>query len=273
MDHISTAAKIVRDEIREKLYDMKFYPSNEEILSSSQNSQWIPHHLQTFLQLVVISEVKQNSIGHAIVQASRPRSVIAPIMFGVGIEMDHVFGSKWLINELSRLGFSISYDEVVKYKQSVIQSETVENVLSEYIPGTFTQWVADNVDHDVVSLDGQGSFHGMGIIVVSSPKDSVPLHTRTRLIPRLLRNTVNEAVKDKGLPIIQYTSNTKRALSSIIFQPILQLQVPITYFAIRQKEGERRCHTKRLLSNTCHMFEESMEKAASFLMDMTKGHR
>lgn len=123
--------------------------------------------------------MKQNSIGHAIVQASRPRSVIAPIMFGVGIEMDHVFGSKWLINELSRLGFSISYDEVVKYKQSVIQTETVENVLSEYIPGTFTQWVADNVDHNVVSLDGQGSFHGMGIIAVSSPKDSVPPHTRT----------------------------------------------------------------------------------------------
>jgi len=101
---------------------LKFYPSNEDITSSSQNSQWIPHHLQTFLKLVVISEAKQNSIGHAIVQASRPRSVIAPIMFGVGIEMDHVFGSKrLLINELSQLGFSFSYDEVVKYKQSVIQ--------------------------------------------------------------------------------------------------------------------------------------------------------
>ena len=129
--------------------------------------------------------MKQNSVGHAIVQASRPRSVIAPIMFGVGIEMDHVFGSKWLINELSHLGFSISYDEVVKYKQSVIQSEALENLLSEYIPGTFTQWVADNVDHNVVSLDGQGSFHSMGIIAVSSSKDAVPLHTRARVILRL----------------------------------------------------------------------------------------
>jgi len=76
-------------------------------------------------------------------------------MFGVGIEMENVFGSKWLINELSHLGFSIIYDEVMKYKQFVIQSETVENLLSEYIPGTFTQWVTDNVDHNVVSLDGQ----------------------------------------------------------------------------------------------------------------------
>jgi len=139
--------------------------------------------------------------------------------------MDYVFGSKWLINALSRLGFSISYDEVEKYKQSVIQCETVENLLSEYIPGTFTQRVADNVDHNVVSLDGQGSFHGMGVIAVSSPKESVPLCIRTQGIPRLSRLTANELVKDKGLPIIQYTSN---ALSSIIYQPILQLQVPYT---------------------------------------------
>ena len=68
--------------------------------------------------------------------------------------MDHVFGSKWLINELSHLGFPISYDEVVKYKQSVIQSERFENLLSEYIPGTFTQWVTNNVGLNVVSLDG-----------------------------------------------------------------------------------------------------------------------
>ena len=79
--------------------------------------------------------------------------------------MDHVFGSKWLINELSRLGFSITYDEVSRYKQSVIQSESLENVLTEYSLGNFTQLVADNVNHNVATLDGQGTFHGMGIIV------------------------------------------------------------------------------------------------------------
>ena len=225
---VSTAAKIIRDEIREKIYDCKSYPGNEDIACNNQSSQWVPNHLQTFLKLIIISEVKQNSIGHAIVQASRPRSVIAPIMFGIGIEMDHVFGSKWLINELSHLGFSISYDEVIKYKQSVIQSETPENLLSEHIPGTFTQWVADNVDHNVATLDGQGSFHGMGIIAISSPEDAVPLKTRARVIPRLPGITANEVVKDKGLTIMKYTSHAKRALSSIAYSPILHLQIPYT---------------------------------------------
>ena len=32
-------------------------------------------------------------------------------LFGLGVELDHVFGSKWLVNELARLGFSVSYDE------------------------------------------------------------------------------------------------------------------------------------------------------------------
>ena len=63
-----------------------------------------------------------------------------------------------IINELARLGFSITYDEVVRYKQSVIQSETLENLLTEYPPDTFTQWAADNVHHNVATLDRQGTF-------------------------------------------------------------------------------------------------------------------
>ena len=31
-------------------------------------------------------------------------------------------------------------------------------------PGHFVQYVADNVDHNVCTLDGQNTFHGMGII-------------------------------------------------------------------------------------------------------------
>lgn len=126
------------------------------------------------------------------------------------------------------MGFSISYDEVVKYKQSVIQSETLENLLSEYIPGTFTQWIADNVDHNIASLDGQGSFHGMGIIAASSSKDGTPLRIRPRTIQRLARTTVSEIVKDKGLPILQYIGTPQKGLSSIVYKPILHLQAPFT---------------------------------------------
>ncbi len=68
----------------------------------------------------------------------------------------------------------------------------------------------------------------MGIIAVSSPRSTVPLNTRPRVIPRLERAKANEVVKNKGLTILQYTGHTKRALSSIIYKPIIQLQIPYT---------------------------------------------
>ena len=56
---VSAAAKIIRDEIREKIYDCKSYPTNEDITTSCLNSSWIPHHLLAFLKLIVISDVQQ----------------------------------------------------------------------------------------------------------------------------------------------------------------------------------------------------------------------
>ena len=78
----------------------------------------------------------------------------------------------------------------------------------------------------MVSLDGQGTFHGMGIIAVSSPKDSIPLRSRPRIIQRLQRITVNQVVKDKGVPIVQYIGPAEKALASITYKPILHLQTP-----------------------------------------------
>ena len=200
---VIAAAKIIRAEIRERKYDSNSYPANEDISSVDKGREWIPHHLQTFLKITVRSELKENS-GHSIIQSARPRSVITPTLFGIGVEMDHVFGSRWLVNELSRLGFSISYDEVNRYKQSVIQSESLDSLLAEYFPGTFTQWVADNVDHNVASLDGNSSLHGMGIIAISTPKDNVPLCAKSRKISRQQRIKVDEVVREKGVPILQY---------------------------------------------------------------------
>ena len=47
------------------------------------------------------------------------------------------------------MGFSVVYDEVNRYKQSVILNECPDN---EYLPGTFTQWVADSVDYNIATL-------------------------------------------------------------------------------------------------------------------------
>ena len=92
-----------------------------------------------------------------------------------------------------------------RYKQSVIQSESLEKLLTEYPQGTFTQWVTDNVDHNIATLSGEGTFHGMGIIAVSTSKDKTHLVKKSRVISRQQRIKVSELVNDKGVSIIQST--------------------------------------------------------------------
>lgn len=74
------------------------------------------------------------------------------------------------------------------------------------------------------TLDGQGSFHGMGIIAVSTPQDNTQLSTYSWLISRLKRIKVDEVVKDKGINI----SQSEKGLASVTYKPILQLHFSYT---------------------------------------------
>ena len=152
-------------EIRAIEYNMEKNPSIEDISNMDENKSIIPHCLQRILKVLVKSSVKQNSIGQCLMYAVRPRSIIPPIPFVLGVEMDHVIGSKWAITELNRLGFSVSYDEVTRFKQNFVQSTNVEDfILGSHEGDSFTQRTADNVDHNVATIDGKQTFHGMGIV-------------------------------------------------------------------------------------------------------------
>ena len=59
----------------------------------------------------------------------------------------------------SRLGFSASTDEVTRYKQSVMENEDVAELISMYFPRS-----ADNVDHNVRTLDENGTLHAFEIV-------------------------------------------------------------------------------------------------------------
>ncbi|MES9882368.1 MAG: hypothetical protein ABW185_15965 [Sedimenticola sp.] len=163
---VRAAAKIIREEARESTYTLDEYPSKEDIKNLDRGRQYLGSCLRTFVEkLIPTNKLKQVSIGQAILQAVKPRSVMAPIMFGLGTEVDHIVESRWLVDELYQLGFSISYDEVRLFKQSVMQEESLET-LSPPPDQVFTQWSADNVDHNIRTLTGEGTFHGMGLIAM-----------------------------------------------------------------------------------------------------------
>ena len=110
------------------------------------------------MQWIIKSQLRQESLGQCIVKAAKSRIAIPPILFGVWISLDNVYGSKWLVNELFRSGFSISYDEdeVVRYKQAPVASKNAEYIISSQMldENSFTQFVADKADHNFATLTG-----------------------------------------------------------------------------------------------------------------------
>ena len=218
---VKAAGKLIRAELREFEYNIETYPTEDDIRDQQYVDKFIPPLLKLFMQLLVTNSVKHVAISNAVVQAARPRSVISPILFGVGVQMDHAYGSKWLIDELARLGFSVSSAEVYRFKQSVMRSD----VITPCCGFNFTQWVGDNVDHNVASLDGRGSFHGMGVIAVSSGKQQ-PSVMRQAAVIRIARQRAHDGITSLSIPIRSFNAPDKRALASVVVRELRELQQP-----------------------------------------------
>ena len=222
---VLAAAKIIKAQIQEISYGIDFYPSNGDICDVYAACQWLPSMLQMFLQTTAKSTVKRAAIGQCLVRTARPRSVIPPLLFRLSVELDHIFWSKWLINQLSRLGYSISYDEVTRFKQNSIVLANFEYVLPKY-PGSVTQLVADNVDPNICSLDGKNTFHGMGVIAVSTPFKQ-PQHTfQNSQIQRNKIMKVGIATANKGIPIKWFEESSEPGISAEKFKPLIELRFP-----------------------------------------------
>ena len=128
------------------------FPSQED----ASKVAWIPDTLRHLLMKQVIkSEVKVESIGHCVVKGVLPRSFTPPILFALVVELDHMFGSRWLNTQLFKLGFSQSYGGVIRFNQTVVIIEEIGAILqSSAAEDNFTTFVADNVDHNIIGISG-----------------------------------------------------------------------------------------------------------------------
>ena len=216
-DVIRVAAKLIKEDIREAKYMKEFYPTIESILNTEKTSL-VPNSLQILMKYLISSDLKRESISQCIVQAAKPRSSIMPIPFGVGVEVDKTMGSEWLITHLQRLGFSVSYDEVSRFKQSAI-AKTEDTIDTNQEP-MFAQWVGDNVDHDIATLTGKGTFHGMGMIC--SSREPVDIGA----IPRVKKILSSTFAKERGVDIVTYQKIWSHSLTQLKFDPLRGLNEP-----------------------------------------------
>ena len=178
---IETAAKLIKSEIKNIDVSSDVYPTSAVMSDVEEALKFIPDILKSFLELLFVGKdikLKLASVGQAIVQAVRPRVILAPLQLGLGVQMHHHFSSKFLIDYLNSHGFCASYKTVQKYERSAAVAQGTE--IPVYTPGHFVQYSADNVDHNLRTLDGTGTFHGMGIIAAITPgtKATIPIPIR-----------------------------------------------------------------------------------------------
>ena len=212
---IIAAAKLIKFAVKEMECDMSKYPTCQSFASKEDATNWIPPLLQKFMSTLVSADIKAVALGQALVQAVRPKSVIAPLLFGLGVSLDHLVGSKLVINLLHRLGYCVSYDELTRFKQCVVQGQDdMEMTCSD----AFTQFAADNVDHNTCTMNGLQTFHGMGIISMSTPYSLSDHHFGDIPIRRLQKTTVAEIVRNRGIPLVHYSQPQRSALSALSFK-------------------------------------------------------
>ena len=68
------------------------------------------------------------------------------------------------------MGFSSSYDEVLRFEKNAADTAATD-ILGENIDSgdVAILFASDNIDHNILTIDGKGSFHGMGIIAALTP--------------------------------------------------------------------------------------------------------
>ena len=109
---VKDTVQLIASEIREMSCSVDVYPTAGDI--SGINQELIPPLLKLFVESLIKSKLKQSSLAQALIQAASPQSAIMPLLFGLG--------SEFLLLQLSRLGFCVSYDEVTRFICSVVQS-------------------------------------------------------------------------------------------------------------------------------------------------------
>ena len=77
-------------------FSKHMYPLEESIANLDEGERFLPPSLSKFWQ-EIISEIKRNSIGQGIIYAARPKYALMSILFELGVELDHMLGSPWLI--------------------------------------------------------------------------------------------------------------------------------------------------------------------------------
>ena len=87
----------------------------------------------------------------------------------------------------------------------------------------FVQWVADNMDHNIITVTSKTTFHGIGLTSIDF---SGFIYSNSVLRLKEGKKT-SSIVQNKDINILQLIGNSQSGLSKLKFDPILNFQYSI----------------------------------------------
>ncbi|CAH0556725.1 unnamed protein product [Brassicogethes aeneus] len=215
---LDAAAAIIREDIQTAVFDNSNYPPPGRMFEDLNNE--IPESLTYFVERVILKNKRSNldhlklkctNICHSIMTAVRPRSFKSKLQLGLAVFFHRRFGSKRLIQIFSSFGLCASYNDTIMYEAAAVFHRPPHVLPPE--TGTLIQYVADNADINVNTLDGNNTLHIMGIIQIVTPKNSVLLEEPLPRIKEAL--SANYFQAKAHVPIQMYQNNCVVGYSKI----------------------------------------------------------
>ena len=103
--------------------DKLCYPSVQKMTNLESQLALVPESMKLFLQPLIKTEKRIAAWGQSIIKTCRPRSGVLPFTMRFALQIDHRFGSKWLIEELHSFGLCESYHVVGNYKYCYLRNK------------------------------------------------------------------------------------------------------------------------------------------------------
>lgn len=172
---LKAAASIIRQDIRSQVCQNDYYPPSDNMFEHVND--FIPASLDFFTKEMILKdkkgdldnlEKKCTAINHAIMYAIRSRSFISPLQIGLVVMLHRKFASKRILDILSHLGLCSSYKEAMLYQVS-----SLYHPCPSLKSGAFAQYVFDNADFNINTIDGLNTFHSMGGIKIVTPLSAI----------------------------------------------------------------------------------------------------
>ena len=111
-----------------------------------------------------------------IMQSAGQQSYISFLLLSAGIFIHQETRSQVLIDVLSSLGLSTSYDQVMAFERAAVfngYEHSLPPGIGQQTDATgFCQWVADNFDWNEDILTGHDTMRVMGIIACQTPRNA-----------------------------------------------------------------------------------------------------